>query len=155
MNFLQFLTESTSVVGIADDIKNYYEQAIEYLRNKLNIPTNTKVIIHFNYNHDFGEGHNGSTLPDLNQKNTIHVYLRKGLDKASLLRALSHEMVHVGQIANKRLNLEIVDGQLKSIKWEGKPQKQFNYNRNAEWELEAHSMENELLHDIISKYGNV
>ena len=155
MNFIQFLQESTSTTGLSGKAEQYYNSAIEYFRKELKIPANTKVNVHFNYDHDFGQGHNGSTLPDLHQDNAVNVYLRDGLDRATLMKALGHEMVHVEQMANKRLNLEIVDGQLKSIEWEGEPQKSFNYNRNAEWELEAHSMENQLMRGAIQAVGNL
>jgi len=156
MRFVEFLTEGGSVIqGVDGETKQYYENAVKFLRNKLGVPSSTIVTVHINFKHDFGSGHNGSTLPDLNKQNVLHMFLKPGLDRATLLRAIAHEMVHVEQIANKRLNLKIEDGKLKSIDWKGKPVKALNYNRSSEWEIEAHAKEQNLMLQTIQAIGNL
>ena len=155
MKLKEFLGENVRIGGdIESDANDYYTKVGQYLIKELNIPTDVTVVVHVASTHGLDKTQNGSTLPDLQGRNAIHVYLLPGLDRATLLRAMCHEFVHVQQIATKRLVLDIQNGRLLKMEWEGKKVPP-NYNRNSEWELEAHIKEKELLHKVIGAVGNL
>lgn len=155
MQLNDLIIEALVIKGIQDpQHKDYYTQVINFLITKLGIP-DTNIILHVGLSGLFSSGHTGSTLPDPTRPNIIHMFIPKGLDRASLLRAICHEMVHVQQLATKRLELKIENGKLIEMKWEGKPISTAKYNRNGPWELEAHIKEKTLLHDVIQKVGNL
>lgn len=155
MKLDEFLPESVTINGAEDKAAEYYQKVGHFLFDKLNIPAQTKVIVHIDYNIDPEGNQNGSTLPDLKTSGIVHVYLRPGLDRASLLRAICHEFVHAEQIASGRLRLDIQGEKLKGMYWEGNPVQNTAFNRNSEWELEATIKERTLLQDVIGAVGNL
>jgi len=155
MKLNQFLPENVKTHGVSGDAAEYYANVSNHLASELKIPESIKVVVNFNYKHEFVQGHNGSTLPDLMDDNTIHIYLRPGLDRATLLRALCHEFVHVQQIASGRLVFNIKNEKLAGMEWEGEAVEPPNYNRSSEWELEAHTKEKDLLQSVIGAVGNL
>lgn len=153
MKLNQLLREDTRIEGAEGDATKYYLEVMNHLRKELNVPPTTTIDVHINHpaGH-FGKGHNGSTLPDQKKEDVVHIYLRPGMDRATLLRALCHEAVHAEQLATGRLTIDVNTAQ---FTWEGKPVSNPGYNRNSEWELEAHIKEKQLLQSVIQAVGNL
>jgi len=157
MKVHQIIAESLSIDGAGLDNKanEYYTSAVEYLREILNISPNVNIAVHLNYDYGSGDSTNATTLPDPDNKSKIHLFIKGGLSRAEVVRVMAHEMVHVQQLASGRLRIDIENGVVNAIYWEGELTKETKYNRSGEWENEAHAKQQELLHAVIGKIGNL
>lgn len=154
MKIHNLLFESQKFHGIDAESKQYYEIVVDWLREKLNIPDSVQLQISMGKSKmPFDNNQNGVTIPNPNKPNEVYVFLHPGLSKAEQLSALAHELVHVKQLADGRLEMKLANGKY-DVTWEGKPLEKIKYSRSHPWEVEAHSQERPLVHEIIKQFGN-
>lgn len=149
---LKELIENQSIQGAGEN-EQYFNTVVDTLRDELGIPENVELKIALKHNMPLDKGQKGLTIPNPNNPNQMFVFLNPNLVGAEVVSTIAHELVHVKQISDGRMNIQLKDGAYE-VEWEGRPLKQVRYSRSHPWEVEAHTQERPLMQSIIKKLGN-
>lgn len=147
---LKELMETQTIVGADEEQVPLYNKAVDMLRELLNIPSDIKLSISLKPGISLDKGQNGLTIPNPNNPKHIFIFLNPNLVGAEVITTLAHEMVHVKQIVEGRMDIQLVDGSY-NVEWEGKEVPNAKYSRGHPWEIEAHTQERPLTHQLIQK----
>lgn len=142
--------ETQTIVGADEQQVPLYNKAVDMLRGMLDIPSDVQLSISLKPGIPLDSGQNGLTIPNPNNPKHIFIFLNPKLVGAEVITTLAHELVHVKQITDGRMKIELVDGSYK-VDWEGKEVPNAKYSRRHPWEIEAHTQERPLMQQIIQK----
>ena len=147
------LYENQTVTGAGDN-EPYYDKVITILRDIMDIPDNIELKVALQHKFPLDDGQNGLTIPNPNNPNQIFMFLNPNLVGAEVISTIAHELVHVKQLSDGRMDIQLDNGKY-VVKWDGREIPNVRYSRSHPWEAEAHSQERGLMMKVIDQLGNV
>lgn len=154
MKLKHIITERATVTqGATGKELDYLQDAADLLVRHLGLGDQS-VTISFDPPMDLDGSQSGVTIGLGRPPNKIFVMVDKNQSVGEKLLTLSHEMVHVKQLASGRLVFDKLENGKVSGEWEGEKFDEAKYSRNNPWEVEAHTKDKELRDYILKELGN-
>jgi hypothetical protein len=151
----ELISESNQIHGAGDRrAEQYFTQVVDTLCDQFSIPSNVRIDVSFNPKLPMDPGQEGLTIPNPNKPDHIFIFVKPGLSNGERVKVIAHEMVHVRQIVDGRMSIQLVNGKYQ-VKWEDKPVKSTGYSRSNPWEVEAFGQEHQLMQLLIAQHGNL
>ena len=125
----------------------YYEKVVEIGLGLLNIPENIRVQIKQLISlKTYDSQILALAQPCPYDENIYELYVDPAVPDMEIGEMLAHELIHIEQMANGRLDLRPADKGF--VIWEGKERTATPYSRNFPWEQEAYKRMGGLWRDI-------